>query len=137
MDTRIDSPTTDLPLVDGAAATGPWPIAPVHRALGANRIYGEPISAHGVTVVTAARIGGGAGGGSGHGPEAEGEGTGGGGGFTGRPVGAFVLREGDVRWLPAVDVNRLLLVIGAVAIAALLTARKLARVHARAERFLT
>jgi uncharacterized spore protein YtfJ len=104
------------------------------EALRTNRVHGEPITAHGVTLVTAARIGGGAGGGSGQGPGDQGEGAGA--GFTGRPVGAYVLSEGTVRWQPAVDVNRLLLVGAVVALAALLTARRIARSSGPADRYL-
>jgi len=31
-----------------------------------------------------------------------------------RPSGAFVLRDRDLRWQPAVDVNRLAAVVGAI-----------------------
>ncbi|WP_250556197.1 sporulation protein [Pseudonocardia lacus] len=99
----------------------------VEAAARANRVFGEPIDAHGVTIVTAARVGGGGGAGSGTGPGEEG---GSGGGFGGRPVGAFVLSQGTARWQPAVDVNRLVLVVAAVAVLALLTARRVARLQA-------
>jgi uncharacterized spore protein YtfJ len=104
-------------------------VEPVRDAVRSNRIFGEPVTAHGVTLVTAARVGSGLGGGSGHGPDGEGEGTGGGGGFRGRPVGAYVLGEGEVRWLPALDVNRLVLVGAAVAVIALLVAGRVARLQ--------
>jgi hypothetical protein len=45
----------------------------------------------------------------------------------GRPIGALVIRNGDVRWRPALDVNRLLvtaqIVVGAVLVADRLTRR--------------
>src|SRR4051812_18363596 len=111
-------------------------VALEREALRTNRVHGEPISAHGVTVVTATRIGGGVGGGSGQGPDEQGEGTGGGAGFTGRPVGAYVLSEGTVRWQPAVDVNRLVLAAAVVAVVALLTARRIPRTRGPADRYL-
>jgi uncharacterized spore protein YtfJ len=105
------------------------PFGPMRDALRTNHVYGEPIDAHGVTLVTATRIGGGAGGGTGTGPDGQGQGQGGGGGFGGRPVGAFVLAAGKVRWQPAVDVNRLVLAVAAVAVVALLTAARITRLQ--------
>jgi uncharacterized spore protein YtfJ len=74
-----------------------------HRdAINVRRIYGDPVEHEGVMVVPAAAVFGGTGGGG------DTEGNGGGGiGLMGRPVGAWVIREGDVKWSPAVDVNRL------------------------------
>jgi uncharacterized spore protein YtfJ len=76
-----------------------------HRdAITARRIYGEPVEADGVTVVPAAAVFGGTGGGG------DDQGNGGGGfGLIGRPVGAWVIREGTVRWQPAIDVSRIAL----------------------------
>ena len=76
-----------------------------HRdAVTVRRIYGDPVERDGVTVVPAAAVFGGSGGG---GDEA---GNGGGGfGVLGRPVGAWVIRDGEVEWKPVVDVNRLAL----------------------------
>ncbi len=44
-------------------------------------------------------------------------GEGGGFGVSARPVGAFVLRDGEATWKPAVDVTRIVVVCGLVAIA--------------------
>jgi hypothetical protein len=38
-----------------------------------------------------------------------------------RPAGAFVIRDGNVTWRPAVDLNRFLMVIGAVVAVSMLT----------------
>lgn len=88
------------------------------------RVYGEPIEREGFLVVPAAAVSGGAGGGGGEGQVAEGAppGTGFGGGWGGsaRPVGAFVIREGKVRWEPAVDVGRVVLGGQIVAVVGLL-----------------
>jgi uncharacterized spore protein YtfJ len=74
-----------------------------HRdAINVRRIYGDAVESDGVTVIPAATVFGGTGGGG----DAEGDG-GAGFGLAGRPVGAFVIRGGDVAWKPAVDVNRL------------------------------
>jgi uncharacterized spore protein YtfJ len=74
-----------------------------HReAINVRRIYGDPVEHEGVVVVPAAAVFGGTGGGG------DSEGNGGGGfGLAGRPVGAWVIRDGDVTWRPAVDVNRI------------------------------
>ncbi len=83
------------------------------------RVYGEPVHEDGVLLIPAAKVRGGFGGGSGEGPEQKGKGVGGGFGVTARPVGMFVVKEGQVTWVPAVDVNRIVLVAGLVAMAAL------------------
>ena len=74
-----------------------------HRdAVTVRRIYGDPVERDGVTLVPAAAVFGGTGGGG------DREGNGGGGfGLIGRPVGAWVLRDGKVTWRPALDVTRL------------------------------
>ena len=72
------------------------------------RVYGEPLERDGVTVIPAAAVGGGAGGGGGEDDEGQ-RGGGSGFGLGARPVGAYVIDEGDVRWEPAIDVTRLAL----------------------------
>jgi uncharacterized spore protein YtfJ len=86
-----------------------------HRdAVTVRRIYGEPVERDGVTVIPGAAVIGGTGGGG------DDEGNGGGGfGLAGRPVGAWVIRDGDVTWRPVVDVNRVLLLVGILGLAAL------------------
>src|SRR5687768_17527156 len=76
-----------------------------------NRVFGEPVTRDGVTVIPVARIAGGGGGGSGkrQGGEHPGEGAGGGFGFGATPAGVFVVKDGDVRWQPVIDVNRIVL----------------------------
>ena len=73
-------------------------------AMTAERVYGEPIESMGVTVVPGAVVRGGGGGG---GDEEDNGGAGF--GLVARPVGAFVIRGEAVRWVPAIDVSRLLL----------------------------
>lgn len=72
----------------------------------AHLVYAEPYEQDGLTVIPAARVVGGGGGGTGH-DRAGRRGNGGGLGLVAKPVGAFVIRDGEVRWVPAVDVNRL------------------------------
>jgi uncharacterized spore protein YtfJ len=73
-------------------------------ALTVRRVFGDPIERDGVTIVPAAVVRGGAGGGG------DNENNGGGGfGLQARPAGAYVIRDGEVTWRPAIDVNRLAL----------------------------
>jgi uncharacterized spore protein YtfJ len=79
-------------------------------AVTVKRVYGEPVERDGVTLIPAAVVRGGAGGGG------DSQGNGGGGfGVTARPIGAYVIRNGEVSWRPAVDVNRMLLLVAAFA----------------------
>jgi uncharacterized spore protein YtfJ len=69
--------------------------------LSAKRVYGEPVERDGVVVIPAAEVYGGGGGGVDEGslPLRQGIGFGG----VARPVGAFVLRDGEVTWKPVID----------------------------------
>jgi len=104
------------------------------------RVFGEPIERDGVLVIPAAMVAGGGGGGlgtgTGFGPDGvqqgEGTGTGGGWGLQARPVGAFVVRDGVVTWVPAIDWGRIAFIGGAVAIVALMSRRAIAQTRARA-----
>jgi uncharacterized spore protein YtfJ len=95
-------------------------------AITVRRVYGEPIEQEGVTVVPAAAVRGGGGGGGDSG------GNGGGGfGVAARPVGAYVIRDGEVVWRPAVDVNRLVVGWQVVSVLGLLVAAVVGRRLAR------
>ncbi len=112
-------------------------ISNARDAMSAKRVFGEPYEKDGVTIITAAKVSGGGGGGSG-GDGKGGEGSGGGFGLSASPVGAYVIRNGKVRWIPAVDVNRVILGGQFVAIMMLLTIRGVMRRRMRmrmAERF--
>ena len=99
------------------------------ETLTVRRVYGEPFDKDGVTVVTAATVSGGGGGGGGH--EADGpEGQGGGFGMTLKPSGVYVIADGDVRWRPAIDVNRLVAALTAVVLASLLTRIRVEKLRA-------
>jgi uncharacterized spore protein YtfJ len=98
------------------------------------RVFGEPYEKEGVTVIPAARVQGGAGGGGGEGPQGEGRGSGTGFGMNARPVGAFLIRGGEMSWRPAVDVNRIILGAQVVAVVALLTVRAIVKARAKALR---
>jgi len=102
----------------------------VRDGMTAHAVVAEPITLDGLTVVPVARISGGGGGGGGTGPGAEGEegsGTGAGFSVSSRPVGAFVIKDGTVRWRPAIDVNRVILGGQIVAVVALLTIRAIVK----------
>ena len=72
-------------------------------AITVKRVFGDAIETEGVTVIPAAKVGGGGGGGG------DNENNGGGGfGLGARPVGAYVIKGDDVKWVPAIDANRLL-----------------------------
>ncbi len=99
-------------------------------ALTVKKVFGEPYERDGLTVITAARVAGGAGGGGGHDEQGQ-EGEGGGFGVTAKPAGAYVVKDGNVVWRPAVDVNRLIATIGAVLIVYLTTRARLERARLR------
>jgi uncharacterized spore protein YtfJ len=106
--------------------------AQARDALTVRRVFGEPYEKDGLTFIPAARMQGAAGGGSGEDPQGQGKGSGGGFGLTARPVGAFVIREGELTWRPAIDVTRIALGGQVVAIVALLTARAIFKAWVKA-----
>ena len=73
-------------------------------AMSVRRVFGDPLEAGGVTIVPVAIIAGGGGGGS----KSETDG-GAGFGLSARPAGVFAVHDGEVRWRPAVNVNRVIL----------------------------
>ncbi|WP_299445071.1 hypothetical protein [uncultured Phycicoccus sp.] len=80
------------------------------------RVFAEPYERDGITLIAAAAVLGGAGGGHGTDPKGQ-EGEGGGYAVHARPVGAYILENGRVAWRPALDLNRLLTLLGVVALA--------------------
>lgn len=99
-------------------------------AITVKRVYGDAYEKEGVTLIPAAHVAGGGGGGGGEGADEAGStggGSGGGFGVRAHPAGAFVIRDGEVEWQPAVDVNRI--VLGGLLLAglALLVVRSVAR----------
>lgn len=89
------------------------------------RVFGDPIERGGVTIIPAAKVRGGGGGGGGEGPD--GRGSGGGFGVSATPAGAYVIKNGTVRWEPALDLGRTIFMGQIVAIVALLTARSIVK----------
>jgi uncharacterized spore protein YtfJ len=95
-------------------------------------VFGEPITHEGIVVIPVARIGGMAGAGTGNRSDtgtSEGAGKSEGAGFSMRaaPVGVFVIRNGTVRWRPAVNINKIIFGGQVVAIVALLTVRSIVK----------
>lgn len=74
----------------------------------ARLVYGDPVEQDGLVVIPAIRVVGGGGGGNGTDPE-HGESQGAGFGLRAKPAGAWVFRNGSVRWKPAIDVNAIIL----------------------------
>jgi uncharacterized spore protein YtfJ len=106
-------------------------IGKAEEAFTVRRVFGEPFEKDGVTVIPAARVQGAVGGGGGQAPGGEG-GTGTGFAMSTKPFGMYVMRDGEVTWRPAVDVNRLILGGQVLAIAALLVIRSLAKMRRKA-----
>lgn len=79
-------------------------------AISVRRVFGDPYTADGVTIIPVARVAGGGGGGGGQGSGAddeEGRGFGTGFGLGARPVGVYEIRDGQLAWKPAIDADRL------------------------------
>ena len=119
-------------------------LADASKTLGVRRIYGDPYEKNGVTVIPAARVMGGAGGGGGaegvtdstgaaadSSAGAPGTGSGVGFGMSGGPVGAFVIKGDEVKWVPAVDVNRLMLGFQIAIVVFFLVMRSMAKTRAK------
>ncbi len=97
------------------------------------RVFGEAYERDGTTVIPAAVVRGGAGGGGGQDPNGQ-TGSGSGFGLSARPVGAFVLREGEVTWRPAYDATKVALVGEVVVLVGILALRGMVKARARARR---
>ncbi|HXY91804.1 MAG TPA: spore germination protein GerW family protein [Acidimicrobiia bacterium] len=104
----------------------------VKDAMTVRRVFGEAYEIDGTTIIPVAKIGGGGGGGGGEGTGAQNgssSGTGGGMGFGvgARPVGVYVVKDGEVTWQPAVDVMRIVVGGQLLALAAILALRSILR----------
>src|SRR5215208_4037409 len=82
-------------------------ISKAQDAVTVRRVYGEPYERDGVVVIPAAKVSGAGGGGGGEDTTRGGSGSGGGFSLSARPVGAYVIEGGQVRWQPAVDIPRI------------------------------
>ena len=88
------------------------------------RVFGEPIERNGMTIIPVANVMGCGGAGSGDSPS-EGAGSGVGFGVRATPAGVYVVRGDTLKWEPAVDMGRVILVGQLVAIVALLVLRSI------------
>lgn len=105
------------------------PTRAFRRIVHVRRAFGTPIDRDGLTLVPVARVTGGTGFGGGSGVEDDGEsgtrggsGSGGGIGVHVAPVGVYVVKDGEVRWEPAIDAGRIVVtgeIVGAIAVLAL------------------
>ena len=86
-------------------------LSTIRETLTARRVFGDPIVSGDLTLVPVARVRGGGGG----------SGRGAGFGVKAEPAGMFVIRGDEVRWRPAVNVNRIVLGGQIVAITAIVT----------------
>jgi uncharacterized spore protein YtfJ len=93
-------------------------VSEAQDSISARRVFGKPYERDGVVVIPAAKVIGGGGGGGGE--QGESAGAGFGFGLGGQPVGAYVIKDGKVRWKPALDLNSIVLRSQAIAILALL-----------------
>jgi uncharacterized spore protein YtfJ len=92
------------------------------EAITVRRVFGEPHEQDGVTVIPAAVVRGGGGGGG------DNENNGGGGfGVMARSAGAYVIKDGEVTWKPAVDPNRIVAGWQLVSLLALLVTSRIVR----------
>ncbi|MGD0018574.1 MAG: spore germination protein GerW family protein [Candidatus Limnocylindrales bacterium] len=103
------------------------------------RVFGEPIEKDGVLVIPVASIRGAFGGGEGTGGSAApGDGAkapaaaaamswGGGGAWSATPAGTYVLKNGEISWVPAADANRAILLGCLTGIVSLLVIRSIVR----------
>jgi uncharacterized spore protein YtfJ len=105
----------------------------VRDIVGGANVFGEAYEKDGLTVIPASKVRGG-GGGGGNGQDGDETAGGGGVGLDARPAGAFVIKAGEVSWVPAVDVNRIVFGMQAVAIIGLLSWRSVARAMAKRPR---
>jgi uncharacterized spore protein YtfJ len=93
-------------------------------AMTPRRVFGDPINVEGVTVLPVATIGGGGGGGAkGAGNDNVGVGF----GLGAQAAGVFVIRDGDAKWRPALNLNRVILGGQLVGMVAILTAGLIVR----------
>jgi uncharacterized spore protein YtfJ len=93
----------------------------VKDTMSVQRVFGDAYQVDGTTIIPVALVRGGGGGGGGtDGTEAAGTGTGVGFAVNSRPVGAYVVKDGEVTWVPAIDVMRVIIGGQLIALAAVL-----------------
>ena len=105
-------------------------LAQVQTGARVSTAVGEPVQVGERVIIPVAEVsyggGGGGGGGKAPGEHGEGSGGGGGGGVNIRPLGCWVVGPVDERWVPALDVNRAVMIGGALIMLTLVTVRTIA-----------
>lgn len=99
-------------------------LAQARDTMTVKRVFGDPIERNGLTVIPVANVMGGGGAGTGASAD-QGEGGGVGYGIRATPAGVYVIRGDTLKWEPAVDMGRVILVGQLVAIVALLVLRSI------------
>lgn len=97
-------------------------LAKASEGIHAGRAFGPPVEADGCTVIPVAFAAGGGGGGDA--PAEAGAGSGGGFGTVSWPLGVYVIKDGQAKWVPAVDATRVALGVLALVRAAVRARRK-------------
>ncbi len=105
-------------------------VTSIRDTLTTRKVYAEPVERDGVTVIPAMAVIDAGGGGSGAERDRDREGEGGGFMLLARPVGAFVIKDGDARWVPAIDLTLLGAVL-AITVAAIHKVRRRHRAGAK------
>jgi uncharacterized spore protein YtfJ len=82
-------------------------LAKASEGIHAGRSFGPPVEAEGCTVIPVAFAAGGGGGGDA--PAEGGPSSGGGFGTVSWPLGVYVVKDGQAKWVPAVDATRVAL----------------------------
>ncbi len=96
----------------------------VEEAMSPRRVFGDPVTLDGLTVLPVATVSGGGGGGQ-RGESGHDRGVGF--GLGAKPAGVFVVRDNDVAWRPALNLNRIALGAEVLAFAGILTVGSIAR----------
>ena len=106
-------------------------VTEAREVLTVRRVFGEPFEKNGMTVIPVARVRGGAGGGGGEGPDGTGKGSGSGMAISAGPVGVYVIHGDELKWQPALDLNRAIAGGQLVVIVALLTIRSVVKARSK------
>ena len=91
-------------------------------------VFDKPFEKNGITVIPASRLTAGGGGGEQGGDASP---AGGGAGVQATPAGALVIRADSVTWVPALDVNRIVLISQLLVLVGILSWRSVAAARAR------
>jgi uncharacterized spore protein YtfJ len=102
-------------------------LAKASEGIHAGRAFGPPVEADGCTVIPVAFAAGGGGGGDA--PAEGGASSGGGFGTVSWPLGVYVIKDGQAKWVPAVDATRVAL--GVLALVRAGVRARARRKHAR------